>query len=102
MDVLGIFESTTTSDASAPKITLSSIDSAAGKTTDMIIGEKISGNSSNAVGVYAERISDTQISFIPLNGNEFKEGESVTFVESNIQGIVNTIDVPSKNIVNNY
>ena len=102
LDVLGIFESTTTSDASAPKITLSSIDSAAGKTTDMIIGEKISGNSSNAVGVYAERISDTQISFIPLNGNEFKEGESVTFVESNIQGIVNTIDVPSKNIVNNY
>ena len=38
LDVLGIFESTTTSDASAPKITLSSIDSAAGKTTDMIIG----------------------------------------------------------------
>ena len=57
LDVLGIFESTTTSDASAPKITLSSIDSAAGKTTDMIIGEKISGNSSNAIGVYAERLS---------------------------------------------
>ena len=102
LDVLGIFESTTTSDASAPKITLSSIDSAAGKTTDMIIGEKISGNSSNAIGVYAERISDTQISFIPLNGNEFREGESVKFVESNIQAIVNTIDVPSKNIVKNY
>ena len=82
LDVLGIFESTTTSDASAPKITLSSIDSAAGKTTDMIIGEKISGNSSNAVGVYAERISDTQISFIPLNGNEFREWNGQALITS--------------------
>ena len=59
LDVLGIFESTTTGDASAPKITLSSIDSAAGKTSDMIIGEKIKGLTSGAIGIYAERISDT-------------------------------------------
>ena len=102
LNVLGVFESTTTSDASAPKMILSSIDSAAGKTSDMIIGEKIKGNTSNAVAIYAERISDSQIAFLPLNGNEFKEGESITFVESNIQAIVNTIDVPSRNITNNY
>ena len=33
---------------------LSSIDSPAGKTTDLIIGEKIKGVSSGAVAVYAE------------------------------------------------
>ena len=84
LDVLGIFESTTTSDASAPKMTLSSIDSAAGKTSDMIIGEKIKGLTSGAIGIYAERISDTQIAFLPSNGNEFKENETVQFLESNI------------------
>ena len=102
LKVLGIFESTNTSDASAPKITLSSINSAAGKTTDMIIGEKVRGNTTGAIGIYAERISDTQISFVPLNEIDLKEDESVTFLESNIQAIVNTIDVPSRNVTFNY
>ena len=102
LDVLGIFESTNTSNASAPKITLSSIDSAGGKTSDMIIGERVRGNTSGAIGVYAERLSDTQISFVPLNETDLKEGESVTFIESNIQAVVNTIDVPSRNITPNY
>ena len=102
LDVLGIFESTTTGDASAPKITLSSIDSAAGKTSDMIIGEKIKGLTSGAIGIYAERISDTQIAFLPSNGNEFKENEAVQFLESNIRAVANTIDVPSKIVTNNY
>ena len=66
-------------------MTLSSIDSAAaGKTSDMIIGEKIKGLTSGAIGIYAERISDTQIAFLPSNGNEFKENETVQFLESNI------------------
>jgi len=102
LKVLGIFESTNTSDASAPKITLSSINSAAGKTTDMIIGEKVRGNTTGAIGIYAERISDTQISFVPLNETDLKENETVTFLESNIQAVVNTIDVPSKNVTFNY
>ena len=102
LDVLGIFESLSTDDPSAPKMILSSIDSPAGKTTDLIIGEKIKGVSSGAVAVYAETLSDSQISFVLLNDVDFREGESVNFEESNIQAIVNTLDNPSKNITQSY
>ena len=102
LDVLGIFESLSTDDPSAPKMTLSSIDSPAGKTTDLIIGEKIKGVSSGAVAVYAETLSDSQISFVLLNDVDFREGESVNFEESNVQAIVNTLDNPSKNITQSY
>ena len=102
LEVLGIFESLSTDDPSAPKMTLSSIDSPAGKTTDLIIGEKIKGVSSGAVAVYAETLSDSQISFVLLNDVDFREGESVNFEESNVQAIVNTLDNPSKNITESY
>ena len=102
LNVLGIFESLSTDDPSAPKMTLSSIDSPAGKTTDLIIGEKIKGVSSGAVALYAETLSDSQISFVLLNDVDFREGESVNFEESNVQAIVNTLDNPSKNITESY
>ena len=102
LNVLGIFESLSTDDPSAPKMILSSIDSPSGKTTDLIIGEKIKGVSSGAVAVYAETLSDSQISFVLLNDVDFREGESVNFEESNVQAIVNTLDNPSKNITQSY
>ena len=46
--ILGVYESTDTSAASAPKATLSSIDTLSGKTTDLIVGEFIVGQSSGA------------------------------------------------------
>ena len=36
--------------------------------------------------------------FISTNESEFIEGESVKFENSNVQAIVNTIDVPSRNV----
>ena len=102
LDVLGIFESLSTADPSAPKMTLSSIDSPTGKTTDLILGEKMKGVSSGAVAIYAETLSDSQISFVLLNEVDFKEGETVNFEEANVQAIVNTLDNPSKNITKSY
>ena len=98
LDILGIFESTDTSDPSAPKMTLSSINTVDGGTTDLLIGEQVKGSTSGAIAVYTEQLTDSQISYIPLNESEFVEGESVLFVNSNVQAIVNTIDVPSRNI----
>ncbi len=98
LDILGIFESTDTSDPSAPKMTLSSINTVDGGTTDLLIGEQIKGSTSGAIAIYTEQLTDSQISYIPSNESEFVEGESVSFVNSNVQAIVNTIDVPSKNI----
>jgi len=102
LDILGIFESLSTDDPSAPKMILSSIDSPRGKTSDLIIGEEIRGVSSGAVAVYAETLSDSQISFLLISDVDFKEGESVSFKESNIQAIINTLDNPSKDITENY
>ena len=61
LDVLGIFESTDTSDPSAPKMTLSSINTVDGGTTDLLIGEQITGANSGAIGIFAEQLTDAQI-----------------------------------------
>jgi len=100
--ILGIFESTTTENASAPKVTLSSLNGPTGKTSDLIIGEKIKGVSSGAIAIVLEKLSDFQITYILLNSVSFKEGETVTFEESKIEAIITTLETPSKNISNNY
>ena len=98
LDILGVFESTDTSDPSSPKMTLSSINTVDGGTTDLLLGEQVKGSTSGAIAIYTEQLTDSQISYIPLNESEFVEGESVLFVNSNVQAIVNTIDVTSRNI----
>ena len=60
--------------------------------TASVIGEKIVGEDSRAVGQIVERTS-TEVSFVYLNANRFTLGESVTFressIKSNVQEIVN-------------
>ena len=82
-------------------MTLSSIDSPAGKTTDLIIGEKIKGVSSGAVAVYAETLSDSQISFVLLNDIDFRKVNQL-ILKNQMFSIVNTLDNPSKNITESY
>ncbi len=100
--ILGVFESNNTSEASAPKITLTSLNGPAGKTTDLVIGEQFVGENSGAVALVAESVTDAQITYISQNETAFEEGEVVTFKESNIQGLITTLDNPSKNISANY
>jgi len=100
--VLGIFESTNTSDPSSPKIILSAIDGQTGRTEDLIIGERMEGIQSGAVALLAEKLSDSQISIVYLNDNVFKTGETIDFKESNVNALANTIDEPSKNISSNF
>jgi hypothetical protein len=52
--------------------------------------------------VCVEKLSSSQISFVYKNQNIFKEGESVTFRESNIQAVITTLDSPSFDISFNY
>jgi len=98
LDIHGIFESTDTSDPSAPKLTLSSINTVNGSTTDLLVGEIIEGKTSGTLAIFAEQLSDSQISCIPVNESEFIEGEPVFFESSNVQAVLNTVDVPSRNI----
>lgn len=52
--------------------------------TSSILGEKIIGQSSGAVGQIVTRKSPTEIEFVYLNSNKFTLNESVKFDESNI------------------
>ena len=101
IEILGVFESVDTTEPSAPKSTFASFTGPAAKITDCIIGERFIGDSSEAIGVYAEKLSDTQCSYITLSG-EFTEGEKVVFQESQVQAILTTIDKVSENISSNF
>jgi hypothetical protein len=102
IEIHGIFESADNSNPSAPKMVLSSIGGQSGTTTDLIIGEEILGQNGNTLAIVAEKISSSEITFIYQNQNTFKEGEVVTFRESNIQAIITTLESSSFNISSNY
>ena len=102
IEIHGIFESNDTAEASAPKMTIGSLSGPSGKTSDLVIGEKIVGQNSGAVAVVSEFVSDTVITYITKNETAFEEGESVEFKESTAQGVIVTLDNTSKNISSNY
>ena len=53
--------------------------------TNTIVGEKIVGKSSRAIGQVVNRVSATEIEFVYLNDNTFSKGETINFKESNIE-----------------
>ena len=100
--ILGIFESTDTNAASAPKANLVSITGPTGKTSDLILGEMFRGATSGATAVTTEIITDGQISYTLVTDNNFKEGETVLFGESKVQAILRTRTSPSRNISGSF
>jgi hypothetical protein len=102
IEVHGIFESSDTSNASAPSAVLNSINTSSSTTSDLLIGEKIIGQSSGAIAIYAERVDDSTITYIYQNENLFREGETILFEESNAQAIIETLGSTSFNISANY
>jgi hypothetical protein len=102
IEIHGIFESADTANPSAPKMVLSSISGPTNTTSDLIIGEEILGQNGSTIGIVAEKLTASQIIFVSKNDDAFKEGETVTFRESNIQAVITTLDSPSFNISSNY
>ena len=102
IDILGIFESYGTGDPSAPRMTLSSITGPTAKTSDLIIGEKITGADSGAIAIVAEKETDSRITYISLNDVSFRETEPVRFGESGLQAVITTLDVPSRDVSANF
>ena len=60
--------------------------------TNAVIGEKIIGQDSSAIGQIVSRTSNT-IDFVYLNANKFVIGEQVNFEESSIKAILQNINV---------
>lgn len=102
IEIHGIFESKGTSAANAPSLLLSSIGSQSGKTSDLIIGEKIIGQSSGSVAILAERKTDSEIRYVPKNNIPFRIGETLLFEESNIRCILSSSDSDSNDITTHY
>jgi hypothetical protein len=102
VEIHGIFESADTANPSAPKMVLSSINGPTNTTSDLIIGEEILSQNGSTIGIVVEKLTSSQISFVYKNQNTFKEGETVTFRESNIQAVITTLDSSSFDISFNY
>ena len=76
----GIFETTTVDGTpSAPSMDLTSINSSSTTTTELIIGEYLTGQTSNAIACVAEKSDSDTIAYIYKNDNVFVEGETVIF-----------------------
>ena len=102
IQVHAIYESSDTSSSSAPQATLTSITGQTSTTSDLVIGEQIVGQSSGAVAICAEKLTSSQISFIYKNQNTFREGETLSFSESEISAIITTLNSPSFEVSGNY
>ena len=87
VNIVAILESKNTSTPVLDKLTFVS---GLNLNTDAIIGEKIKGQDSRAVGQVVSRTSNT-ISFVYLNANKFVIGEQVKFEESSIQSILQNL-----------
>jgi hypothetical protein len=102
IEIHAIYESANTNDPEPPKAILTSITTPSSTTADIIIGEEFVGQTSGAVAICAEKLSSAQISFIYKNKNNFKEGETILFSESNTSAIVSTLNSESFDVSTNY
>ena len=103
IEILAIYESLDPANTpSAPTMTFTSLNGATGRTTDLIIGEKITGQTSGAVAIVAAITSDYQIEYISRNQGNFIVGENVIFEESRVVGAVSVTAFSSSDISFNY
>jgi hypothetical protein len=92
----GVFESRDTSDPVIPSATINK------NSEDLIIGETIIGRTSNAKAIYLEQKSGSSIGFVYQDDSRFKENEIVDFTTSNVNAVINSIDIGSNNIIDSY
>ena len=98
----GVFESSGTSDASLPTLTLTSLSGPTNKTGDLLVGEEFVGKDNKFVGLYAGKVNDLTINFISLNSNNFVTGEVITFKESGITAVITDSSIGDNNITSNF
>jgi len=100
--IFAVFESSGIQDPTPPNAILQNISSTSATTSEIIIGEEIVGSQSGNVAVCLEKPTSLSVNYVSVNGLSFNEGESVTFKESGVTAIINTITAGSNDIKNNY
>jgi len=102
IELLGVYESSDTSNPTLPNLVLGSLDGPTSKTDDLIIGEELIGSVSGARAKYAEKLNSSKIGFVYLNQNTFQSGEIISFQNSGVNAIAGTLDQGSNNITSRF
>lgn len=102
LNVLAVYESSTTSDPSLPNLELTSFTGPTNNNQDYIIGEQIIGQSSGAVGLIVNRVSTNKIEYVYLNLNQFIIGETIKGKDSSVQSLISSKVLGDKNVTQNF
>ena len=100
--VYGVFESFDSSAPVLPRVSLTSINSATGKTGDLLIGDTFQAATSNFKGVYVSKFDDSTINYIALNDFTLQTNEDITFKESGISATTDSLVIGSNNITDEF
>lgn len=100
--ILAIYESSGINDPQIPRIQLNSFSGPSNNNLDYVIGERIQGKTSGAVGIIVNRVDTDKLEFINLNSFSFQIGELIVGDESNINSIIINKNVEDKNITQNF
>jgi hypothetical protein len=100
--VLGVFESSNTSDPLLPKLKLSSFNGPTNNNQDFIIGEQILGKDSGAIGIIINKIDTDTIEYVSLNASIFANNETIQGKESNVEASITSKILGSNNIIEQF
>ena len=101
-ELLAVIESNNAGDPSLPAITLTAYDGPSGNNSDLVVGEKITGLASNAVGLVVEKPNVATLGIVLLNQNVFDVGEKIKTEKSGITALVTATTEGDRNITNQY
>jgi uncharacterized membrane protein YgcG len=101
-DVLGIFESKSSSNPILPNVTLALLSGPTNTTDDLILGEEIVGDQSLAVAVYVSKVNSSKIELVYRTSGIFTVGETITFKESGVSATVSSVGINDTDITNKF
>ncbi len=97
--VIGIFESSGTTDPQLPKLVLTNLNA---NILNAIRGETIIGSTSGAAASYVTTNGTNEAEFVYLNENVFVPNELVSFIESKITANITTLVPGDRDIKGNF
>jgi len=99
VSIVGVFESSNTSNPVLPKITFESLNS---NVNNFVQGEQLIGQTSGAVASYVSNNGTNEVDIVYLNENTFILNETVISKTTNISGVVNSLTYGNNNIKENF
>ena len=100
--VLGVFESSNTSDPSLPQLKLSSFTGPTNNNQDFIVGEQILGKNSGALAIIVNKVNTDTIEYVSINATQFASNEVIQSKESNITASITSKILGSNNIIGQF